>query len=333
MLTIVHDEGGKTVHHKDPAVIPALMANGARPFWVDLEAPTAEEFALLETVFHFHPLAIEDAMRPYQRPKVDEYEGYFFLVADEVTIDLETIHSPASAADKQQAGDDVSSRQLSVFLGANYLVTIHVETVQAARSLRDRCDRNHRVLERGADFILYTLLDMLVDEYFPLVEKFDDSMDELEDRVVQRPDPAILETIFRLKGDLTRLRRLVGPLREVLQTLTTRNFSNIQESTLPYLRDVADHLFRVYETLDGYRDLTSNMLDAYLSQVSNQMNRVMQKLSIVATIFLPITFVTGVFGMNFADQPWLHTNFWAWMAVMAAVAGLTIWWFRRHRWV
>jgi len=337
MLTIVHEEDGRTVHKQDAALIPGLMANAGRAFWVDLEAPSAEEFALLETVFHFHPLAIEDAMRPFQRPKVDEYEGYFFLVADEVRIDLASLHQPRNAKDKDTEDDrddeDVTSRQLALFLGSNFLVTIHVAPVQAVRSLRDRCDRNHRVLERGPDFILYTLLDMLVDQYFPLIEKLDESMDELEDRVVQRPESAILQTIFRLKGDLTKLRRLVGPLREVLQTLTTRNFPNVQDSTLPYFRDVADHLYRIYETLDGYRDLTSNMLDAYLSQVSNQMNRVMQKLSIVATIFLPITFITGVFGMNFNDQPWVHTNAWFWMGFMAVIAAITYWWFRRHRWV
>jgi len=339
MLTIVHDGDGKTLHSQDTGLIPKLMADATRSFWVDLEAPTEDDFTLLDSLFHFHPLSVEDARRPNQRPKVDEFDGYFFLVADEVSINLDSLHVPTSSKgikdskEKKTEPEDVTSRQLAVFLGTNYIVTVHVDPIQAVRSLRDRCDSNRRVLERGADFVLYTLLDMLVDQYFPLLEKLDDSMDELEDRVVQRPESSILETIFRLKGDLTRLRRLVAPLREVLQTLTTRDFPNIQQTTLPYFRDVADHLFRVYETLDGYRDLTSNMLDAYLSQVSNQMNRVMQKLSIVGTIFLPITFVTGVFGMNFADQPWLHTNFWFWAAFMAVTAGLTFLWFRRHRWV
>jgi magnesium transporter len=117
----------------------------------------------------------------------------------------------------------------------------------------------------------------------------------------------------------------------VVQSLTTRDFPGIRSETIPYFRDVAHHLFRIYETLDGYRDLVSNMLDAYLSQVSNEMNRVMQKLSIVATVFLPITFLTGVFGMNFEKQPWLKTDFWFWMFVMALIAGTTYWWFHRKR--
>jgi magnesium transporter len=158
-------------------------------------------------------------------------------------------------------------------------------------------------------------------------------MDDLQDRVMGRPEQGILESIFRMKRNLTRLRRFAGPLREVCQTLITRDFTNIQPRTLPYLRDVADHLFRIYETLDSYRDLMSNMLDAYLSQVANEMNRIMQKLAVVGTVFLPITFLTGVFGMNFANQPWLKTNFWFWMFVMGALAVAIYWWFRRHRMV
>jgi magnesium transporter len=122
-------------------------------------------------------------------------------------------------------------------------------------------------------------------------------------------------------------------LREVLQTLTTRDFPNIQQRTLPSFRDVADHLFRIYETLDSYRDLMSNMLGAHLSQVSNEMNRVMQRLAVVATIFLPITFITGVFGMNFAVQPWLNTDFWFWLFVMTLIAVVIYWWLHRRRWV
>jgi magnesium transporter len=333
MLTIVYGDNGATKYSRDVSILPQLLSDNSTAFWVDLEAPSEDEFKLIYEQFQFHPLAVEDALRPHQRPKVDEYEGYFFLIADEVTLNLDSPKGSSASPDKSDPEDDVQSRQLSMFLGPNYLVTVHVNPVEAVRSLRERCDHNHRVLEKGADFILYTLLDVLVDGYFPLLDGLDDSMDELEDRIVGRPERAILETIFQMKRDLTRLRRLAGPLREVLQTLTTRDFPNIQQSTLPYLRDVADHLYRVYETLDSYRDLMSNMLDAYLSQVNNEMSRVMQKLSAVATVFMPITFITGVFGMNFENQPWFHSNVWLWLGMMACTAGITYWSFRRHRWV
>jgi magnesium transporter len=325
MITILYAQEDNVTHSQDAAVLSTLLPDTQRVFWLDLEAPTASEFDLLRDVFHFHPLAIEDAMRPHQRPKLDEYDGYCFLVADEVSLDTGALRSPETEEDA------VQTRQLSMFLGANYLVTIHIQPVEAVRSFRERCDHRHTILERDPGFLLYSLLDVLVDRYFPLLETLDGLMDDLEDRIVDRPEPDTLQTIFAIKRNLTRLRRHAAPLREVLQTLTTRNIPGIQESALPYLRDVADHLFRIYETLDSYRDLMSNMLDAYLSQVSNEMNRIMQKLTAVATVFLPLTFITGVFGMNFAVQPWLHTNFWFWMVFMAALGIGTYAWFHRRK--
>jgi magnesium transporter len=323
LLTIVSREKQNLAYTQDPAVVPNLLRDQAQVFWLDLESPTPDEFNLLTSVFHFHPIAVEDAMRPHQRPKVDEYEGYFFLTADEVTLDMK----PA------EDHEDVQSKQMSVFLGENYLVTIHITPVETVRRLRERCQQHQHLFEQGADYLLYVLLDTLVDQYFPLLDSLDDVMDDLEDRVVGKPEQGVLEMIFRMKHNLTRLRRFVGPLRDVVQTLTSRDFPNIQPRTLPYLRDVADHLFRIYEMLDGHRDLMSNMLDAYLSQVANEMNRVMQRLAVVGTVFLPITFLTGVFGMNFANQPWLNTSFWFWISLMLAVGLLTLLWFHRRRWV
>jgi len=334
MLTIMYNTGSnEAVHGQDQTVLPKLLTDKTRPFWLDLESPTPEEFKILSDVFQFHPLAVEDAMKPNQRPKIDEYDSYFFMAADEVTLRAPTKNDASQAAPPDAEDEDVQSRQLSMFLGENFLVTIHVKPVDAVRRLRDRCDRSRRLFEHGADYLLYTLLDELVDNYFPMLTTLDDSMDDLQDRVVGRPDQGTLETIFQMKRTLTRLRRFAGPLREVCQMLITRDFTNIQPRTIPYLRDVADHLFRIYETLDSYRDLMSNMLDAHLSQVANEMNRVMQRLAVVGTVFLPITFLTGVFGMNFVSQPWAKTNFWFWLGAMAILAVLIYIWFRRHRMV
>ncbi|MEO7716152.1 MAG: magnesium/cobalt transporter CorA [Capsulimonas sp.] len=330
MLTIIRDEDGKTVHNSDPALIPRLLLDRTKPFWLDLESPSLEEFRLLTDIFQFHPIAVEDAMHPHQRAKLDEYDGYFFLTADEIKLDLDLECEAAAAKD---ARDRVQMRQMSVFLGPNYLVTIHVEPIEVIRRMRERCDRNHRLLEHGADYLLYTLLDSLADGYFPMLDTLGDTMDDLEDRIVAKSSDDILETIFLMKRVLNLLRKHVGPFREAMQSLTSRDLCGIQDATLPYFRDVADHLFRVYESLDNDRDIMSGMLDAHLTQVSNSMNRVMQKLSAVATVFLPITFVTGVFGMNFSKQPWVNTNFWFWAFVMLAMAVFTYWWVHRRRWV
>jgi len=330
MLTIIYDKDGKTATSQDPTLISRLLSAPNMPFWVDLESPTPDEFQILQDPFHFHRLAIEEAQTPTHIAKVDEYESYVFLTLDEISLNLD-ISTPETR--NLDANDRVKSREMSVFLGPNYLVTIHIDPVEVIKHLRNSCDRNHRVLEHGADYLLYNLMDTLVDGYFPMMEALDDALDDLEDRIIGKSTPEILQTILTMKRVLNLLRRHVGPAREVLQALTMREFPCVQEKSLPYFRSVSDHLYRIYESLDNYRDIMSTMLDAYLSQVSNNMNRVMQKLSVVATVFLPITFITSLFGMNFAKQPWINTNFWYWALGMVALAIATYIWFRKHKWV
>lgn len=330
MITLVYRHNDQVINDGDMAALPGLLERG-QTLWLDLQSPTEAEFGVLTEVFRFHPLAVEDATHPIQRPKVDEYPGYAFLTADEVVIDFDAYaptRSP-SGPDKQA----IRTRQIAAFLGESFLVTIHTEPTDAIRELCQRCDHHELILSRGADFILYSLLDALVDRYFPLLDALEDRMDDLEDRIIGHPEQSVLDTIFSMKRDLARLRRHTGPLREVLQSLTSRDFPGIHAETTPYLRDVADHLFRVYEALDGYRDLMSNMLDAYLSQVSNELNRVMQKLSVVATVFLPISFLAGVLGMNFEKMPWFRTDANVWIAVMVGMAVMTYMWFKRRHWV
>lgn len=328
MFTLLYQSGDRVVHSQEPNDLPALLS-GDRTFWLDLQEPSPAELELLRDAFHFHPLALEDVAHARQRPKLDEYGEYVFLTADEVTWNAEVYSAPGPARETEA----VQARQMAAFLGPHYVVTVHVQPIRAIRELRERCDQQQRLFQRGPDFVLYSLLDALVDGYFPLLDGMEEQIDDLEDRIVDRPDRGILDTLFAMKRDLTRLRRHTGPLREVLQSLTSRDFPNVRPETLPYFRDVADHLFRIYETLDSHRDLMSNMLDAYLSQVSNEMNRVMQKLSSIATIFLPMTFITGYFGMNFEKQPWMKTDVWFWTLMMVVTAGAAYAWFRRRHWV
>lgn len=331
MLTILREDGNHVCRDHDPELLPGLLADTSRLFWLDLETPTPEEFALLTSVFHFHPLAVEDAESPRQRPKVDEYEGYSFFVVYAVSLDKEAL----KLSNRQRNPDTqaVTACQISMFLGTHYLITIHHDPVAHIGSLRDLCQQNQRLLERGVDYLLYMLLDSVVDGYFPLMEDLEDSLDELENNIIESADEGDLQQLFDLKRELTRLRKHVGPLREVLQTLMAREFPGIQVATLPYFRDVDDHLFRIYETLDLYRDMASNLLDAYLSQKSNELNVAMRKLSAASLIFLPLTFLTGLFGMNFAKMPWAETNPLHWMAVMLTIAALGYAYFRRQHWL
>ena len=325
MLTLYTRAGGAQIlDAADTAPLHKALADKT-PFWLNLGQPDPGEFHVLAEVFGFHPLAIEDATRPFQRPKIDEYEGYFFLTANEVL-------PPPSGATVPAGEDDVQVHQIASFLGESYFVTVDTAGAHAVSALADRVKRSPQVFEHGADYLLYALLDHIVDDYFPILEELENHMDEVEAKVMETPDPSTLSILFAARKRGSRLRRTASPMREVLQTLTTRDFPLIREATIPYLRDVSDHLYRIAESLDVSRDLSSNLLDAYLSQQNNQMSRAMQKMSAIATVFMPITFITGVFGMNFARQPWAGTSVWWWIGLMAILAIGMYLWFRRRRW-
>ena len=311
-------------------ILEALRNGGILRYWLDLEKPTEDEFALLESHFHFHPLSIEDAGSHYERPKADEYEAHSYLSVDSVSLDL-------SALDNKQAdSSDIhifAVDQISIFFTAEFVVTVHYAQTSALTNLVNQYRQNKRVLSKGTDYLLYMLLDAIVDGYFPMLDELEDQMDALEDEIVQRYNENTLDKIFPLKRELNRLRKHISPLREVMQTILTREFPGISAGVVPYLRDVDDHLFRIYEYLDTFRDQSSNLLDAYLSQMNNEMNRVMRKLSAVSLIFLPLTFLTGFFGMNFEKMPWGGHNPLLWGAVMLAFAGGVAGYFAKKRWL
>jgi magnesium transporter len=193
------------------------------------------------------------------------------------------------------------------------------------------------VMARGADYLLYVLLDTLVDRYFPALDAFDEAIDGLEDAIIADPTPAVLNTIFAMKRNVVQLRKVINPQLESFSRLTSESYGVVQPDNLIYYRDVHDHLIRIFEVVDSYRDQMSSALDAYLSMTSNRMNEVMKRLTVVAAIFLPITFLTGVFGMNFGSQPWVQKDpgwlFWASVAVMIAITVVQIVFYRRRRWI
>lgn len=325
MVTIRWAEGDKVCTAADLAEVPDLLAKDGACIWVDMEEPQAAERAALTDMFHFHPLAVEDAHHAGQRPKVEEYDDSFFLVAYEVDYDL-----------TKPDDERISACQISVFVRDHLVVTIHDDRLHSIVDLQSRCEHHTPVLRRGAAYLLYTLLDTLVDRYFPILDQLSEEIDDLEDRIVQEPRRELLDTIFVLKRTLLKLRKIAGPSRDVLTVLTTRDFPVVTSDILPYFRDVSDHLIRIYEMLDSYRELMSGALDAYLSNISNQLNLVMQRLTIVAVIFLPLTFITGVFGMNFKVQPWMPAwdrgeIFWLVMVGMTVIGILLAVWFHRKR--
>src|SRR5437588_2570907 len=291
-------------------------------FWLDLQAPGADELAQLREIFGFHPLALEDTEHFGQRPKLDDYGTYVFLVF--------------YGAWRHGAEDPEPLREVHLFITGQYLVTIHRDPLPALD--QQRAQLEGRALH-SEQFLLYRVMDALVDSFFPLLADMDDEIDDLEAAVLANPTDQQLERLFSLKRQLIALRKVVTPQRD----LFARSIDQIAE--LPglelderdYFRDVYDHLIRISDLIDSYRDLLSGATDLYLSTVSNRQNDVMKQLTVIATIFLPLAFITGFFGQNFGWMVGHIRTAWVfWVlgvgSMLATVGGLLLL-FRRRAWV
>jgi magnesium transporter len=309
--------------HLLPARLLEAVKDGGQ-LWVDIDANDRGQHALLEKVFGFHHLAIEDTLSPKTRVKLEEYGPYLFLVIRTVRFD-EVTEDPY----------DIHAVNLYCFLGPHYLVTVHSAPVRATQELQQRLERNPDLLSRGVEMIAHGVLDYAVDEYLPMVDQVDDLVDGLEERLFEKYDENAIKEIFTVKRLVVQLRRHLGPLREVLNVLTNRPHGCIAPTSQLYFRDVYDHTIRIVESLESVRDLLASVLDTYLTQTSNRMNRVMKQLTVVATISLPLVVIGGAFGMNFDRIPLSHHPlgfFWA-IGLMALFAAGLYWFLRTRNWV
>lgn len=291
--------------------------------WVSLERPTPDEMtAVLTNLFHFHPLAIEDCQSTeYQVPKLDDYGGYLFIIA--------------LALVPGQSEDGPPTEELDIFLGSNFVVSnFHAAQMPPVEKLWQRLLRDERLYNNGSDFLCHALLDILVDDYIPHLDKMEDQIDLLEDQVLAKPTPATLEHILQLKHSIMSLRRLIAPQRELINRLCRDEFAMIDQHSRIYFRDVYDHLVRIYDLIDVIRDMATSALEVYLNATSLRLNEVMKALTIVSTIFLPLSFVAGVYGMNFhfmpeLTQPWAYPLVWL---IFIMIAGGMLTFFRRRNW-
>ncbi|MFC1799660.1 magnesium/cobalt transporter CorA [Candidatus Eisenbacteria bacterium] len=272
--------------------------------------------------FGFHPLVLEDIANTGQRPKMEDHGEYIFVVLKMLRLDPKT--------------GGIISEQLSLILGTGFVVSFQEVEGDVFDALRDRIRSSKgRIRKMKADYLAYALIDAIADNYFVILEKLGERMEEIEGDLVANPRPETLQEIHSLKREMIRLRKSVWPLREALSKLERSESDLIAESTRIYIRDVYDHSIQVIDTVESLRDMVSGMLDTYLSSVSNRMNEVMKVLTIIATIFIPITFIAGVYGMNFAVMPELGWN-WAYFAVLGIMAGVAIAmliYFKRKRWL
>ncbi len=299
-----------------------LTAQGK--LWLHIANYSPEEaHTILHDLFNFHPLAIEDTLSTgYQPPKVDDFDSYLFIIVHAI-LNLE--HSKT-----------LETTEINCFLGQNYLVTACSETdLPALAQVRERTKRDCRLIERGLDFLLHAILDAIVDEYLPLLDQIDEEVDSLEDSIILNPKPQNLRRILELKHTILTLRRITSPQREVMLRLSRNEFTLIEERTLIYFRDIYDHLVRLNDLTENVRDVVTGAMDTYLSVSSNKLNEVMKALTIVSTIFLPLTLITSLYGMNFDVMPELHWRYgylMVWVIMLAVISGM-LWFFRRKRWL
>jgi magnesium transporter len=305
---------------ENPEEISELCAISPNIVWVDVADPTSEDFDELAKEFGFHPLSIEDCRNEHQRPKVEEFQGYYFIVLYEAELVL---------------GRRLELRELNIFLGKNFLVTVHSQPIRAVE-IAERLWREWTDLaERGTGLLAYLLIDTIVDNYMPLLDALSDRMDELEDQIFVDFKAEALEEIFRIKKELLFLRRSVTPLRDVFNTLLRREQQIFSRETHVYFQDVFDHLIRVADTIDTLRDLLSATMDAYLSVSGNRMNMIMKRLTVISTILMSVTLIAGIYGMNFDFMPELKWRFGYVGALSSMVIiGIVIYlYFRKIKWL
>jgi len=290
--------------------------------WVDVRKPAPSDMRFLEKHFSFHPLAIEDCLAAIQRPKIDTYDNYIFIV----------LHAAILAAHKDKA----TSLELDSFVGENYVVTVHLKSIDSVTSTWDRCLKNKGIMSRGAAYLFYCIADALVDNYFPILEKLDKEIQKTEDIIFKDPNHRVLNKIFDLKENVLILRRILGPQRETMNFIARGSYQPIIPGSLSiYFRDVSDLLARINDNLDTYRDLLTSAVDGYMSATSNRLNEIMKVLTIIATIMMPLTLITGIYGMNFHFMPelqWQYGYFTV-MGIMLVIAMGMLLFFKKKKWL
>jgi magnesium transporter len=323
-LSIYRRPTGEVQRELSVEELRAAFESREGTLWVDLDVSDDAQAALLSDVFHFHPLAIEDARNPNSRVKAEEYPDFLLVVARVVSF-CETTPDPY----------DLETANLTLFVTEHAVVTAHLQALPSVHSLVERLRTNPDLLARGAARIAHQALDTAVDAYFPLLDQLDEFVDDMEQRVFGSFDEQLLQEIFKVKRLVISLRRYLAPQREVLSQLTMRPSRFLPPDAQLYFRDVYDHMLRITDSLDSYRDLLSSTLDSYLTQVSNRLGTVSKGLAVVGALSVPFVVIAGVYGMNFEHIPLAHHpyGFEIMVAVQAGLSAVLLVILRRRGWL
>lgn len=305
------------------ADLPELLKDKSLTIWVDMENPPVEDDNILLEVFNLHPLVVEDFRADRHHPKIEEFPDYLHFIVHGVRADT--------------SAERFNTIELDGVLGPNYVITYHHDMFRSINNVKQRVRTSPIACQRGATFLLHQILDQIVDYYSPVLDDFDERISNLEDNIfsLRSQDNSILEEIMSLKRSVLRLRRISSKQLDILYRMSHGQYALIDDAALPFFRDIYDHLVRVTDLAESYRDLISGALDAYLSVISNRMNEIMKVLTIFSAVMLPLTFIAGVYGMNFDNIPELHTTygyFVVWI-IMATVAIGMLAFFWRRGWI
>ncbi|MGV2938815.1 magnesium/cobalt transporter CorA [Mesobacillus sp. LC4] len=296
--------------------LDTLLSNPDHWYWIDFNEPTDEEIQLLDTPLQFHPLSIEDCIHTLQRPKLDYYDDFHFFVFQALN------------------GESMQKEEVDLFLGRNYIVTYHSVSTHEVDEVWKRLELSKVANEWNPSIVLYHILDKIVDNYFPHVYRIEDLLNEIDENSADRSMEDLLEDLFDTRHELLSLRHTITPMRDlVYRMINSHRLSGVLEQK-EYFADIHDHLLRLAEKVEASRELTTDIRDAYLSMNSHETNRVMKVLTVITTIFMPLTFIAGVYGMNFENMPelsWQYGYFGALFA-MLVIGVIMFFWFRKKGW-
>lgn len=312
---------GQFTTQLDPTEISDLIQRKDHFVWLDLQNPQQQDIMLLQEEFQFHPLALEDVARPHQRPKLDSYGNYYFMVFYCISYD--------------QVSEELDIQPINLFIGANYLVSVHTGNILAIADTIKRWQENREDFGHDTGALLYALLDTIVDDYFPVIDQLAERLDLIEEQIFEHFREDALQDVFILKRNLLHMRRIVAPERDVLNVLIRRDVPIFERNTILYLQDVYDHIVRITDSIDTYRDLLSSALDAFLSVQSNRLNQVVKVLTIASIVLMSNALIAGIYGMNFEFMPELHwrLGYPFALGLMVLISAGLILFFRRQKWL
>lgn len=310
-MGLTPDEMSKAV--KDPGSV----------LWLDVSDIDDSDIDLLTNVFNLHPLTVEDFIMPSARPKVEEFQDYLFMV----------MFSLQTSVNQQRL--KINMMEIDYCLGSNFLITFHGDQSNTINICKERIKKQSPIIMHGVDMLLYSVLDSCVDNYFPVINEFDNTVDAVSDELFKVPTQETLKKIYNIKNDILSLRRTIGPQADVMSMLSRGAYRFISPANQLYFRNVYDNMARFNDTVGAMRDIISGAMEAYVSIVSNRLNEVMKTLTVIATIMMPLTLIASIYGMNFRHMPMLEhaLGFYVTMAVMVVIAVAMLIYFSRKKWL